>query len=132
MFSDKFGHGFSSFYEDVEQYELTVPEVNHHEPDNPKLLISQVQHTLGTSTDMGRDTKPGASGPHGAGSDDDVIRAAAPGRDASAPGAVSAVRAGSAADGNAVCSVHPVRPAANHLRAGWCLMPRIAKWSSVV
>jgi len=28
MFSDKFGHGFSSFYEDVEQYELTVPEVS--------------------------------------------------------------------------------------------------------
>jgi len=27
MFSDKFGHGFSSFYEDVEQYELTIPEV---------------------------------------------------------------------------------------------------------
>ena len=33
MFSDKFGHGFSSFYEDVEQYELTVPEVSKcHSP----------------------------------------------------------------------------------------------------
>ena len=29
MFSDKFGHGFSSFFEDVEQYELTVPEVTN-------------------------------------------------------------------------------------------------------
>jgi hypothetical protein len=24
MFSDKFGHGFSSFYEDVEQYEILI------------------------------------------------------------------------------------------------------------
>ena len=40
MFSDKFGHGFSSFYEDVEQYELTVPEVNYHEPDKSKPLTS--------------------------------------------------------------------------------------------
>jgi hypothetical protein len=33
MFSDKFGHGFSSFYEDVEQYELTIPEVSKcHSP----------------------------------------------------------------------------------------------------
>jgi len=43
MFSDKFGHGFSSFYEDVEQYELTVPEVPQVPMMQAPMMMSYVQ-----------------------------------------------------------------------------------------
>lgn len=126
MFSDKFGHGFSSFYEDVEQYELTVPEVSECESLAPSCkAISESdaerhRRLVSVSTDAERDGN--VTGAPGAAAHDDVLRHRAPaGRHAGPACADRAVRAVGAADGHAVRPVRSVHSAARQLRPAGCL-----------